>query len=210
MSGRRRPPNLAGDRPTRGGVPPSRPRWCRCLDVAVDGGADGGEEAVVADGVEQPVAAQAVLDRALELGEGQGDALRSQLLEQVAEGVGGGGVDVGDGLGGHHHPADRGGGVVDQAADPAPEVAGVGEEQRGVEAVQEQAGNPAGGRVALDVVVALEVVLAAEDGVVGTPGPADEVADGQQDGHEDADQDPEQGDASERGQPEDELDRRTR
>jgi hypothetical protein len=64
--------------------------------------------------------------------------------------------------------------------------------------------------VAVDVVVALEVVLAAEDGVVGTPGPADEVADGQQDGHEDADQDPEQGDASERGQPEDELDRRTR
>jgi hypothetical protein len=89
--------------------------------------------------------------------------------------------------------------------DPAAEVPGVGEEQRGVEAVEEQTGDAAGGRVAVDVVVALEVVLAAEDGVVGTPGPADEVAEGQQDGHEDPDQDPEQGHPTEGGQPEDEL-----
>jgi hypothetical protein len=40
---------------------------------------------------------------------------------------------------------------------------------------------------------------------VGAPGAADEVAEGQQDGHEDADQHTEQGHASERGQPEDEL-----
>jgi hypothetical protein len=44
-----------------------------------------------ADGVEEAVAAEAVLDRALGFGEGQGHVLLAQLLEQPLEGVGGGG-----------------------------------------------------------------------------------------------------------------------
>jgi hypothetical protein len=84
-------------------------------------------------------------------------------------------------------------------------AAGVGEEQGGVEPVQQQAGDEPGAGVAVDAVVALELVLAAQDGVVGPPGPADEVGQRQQDGDEDADQHPEQGHAEEGGQPEDEL-----
>ena len=95
--------------------------------------------------------------------------LLAQLPEELVEGGGGGGVDVGDGLGGDHDPAHRMGRRGDQAADPAAEVRGVGEEQGRVEAVQEQAGDLAGAGVAVDVVVALELVLAAQDGVVGLP-----------------------------------------
>jgi hypothetical protein len=59
------------------------------VDVGVDRGADGGEEAVGADGLEQAVAVQAVLDRALELGEGEGHLFLAQLVQQLAEGEGG-------------------------------------------------------------------------------------------------------------------------
>jgi len=78
----------------------------------------------------------------------------------------------------------------DQVADAAPEVVGVAEEQRGVEPIQQQPGDLAGVRMTFEIVVALQLVLTAEHRVVGSPGPAYEVAQRQHNRHEDPDQHP--------------------
>ena len=85
------------------------------------------------------------------------------------------------------------------------EAVGVGEEQRGVEAVQDQAGDQRRVRVAAGVVVALEVLDAAEHGVVRVPGAADEVEQAQRDRDPDTPQHAEHGDAGERSEAEREL-----
>ena len=123
---------------------PVHPLHARSPKVAVHRRADGGEEAVRPDLGVQPVAAEPVLHESLHLGEGKHHLLVLQLTEQLQEGISGGGVHIGDGLSRHHHPADGGCGRGDQVADAAPEVVGVGEEQRGVEPVQQQPGDLAG------------------------------------------------------------------
>ena len=89
---------------------------------------------------------------ALQLGEGQHDPLGLQVVEQVAQQVGrAGGVDVGDRLGRDHHPPDRRVGGVDRVRGRSRrKLLGVGEEQRRVEPVQQQAGDgwPSGWRSA--------------------------------------------------------------
>ena len=74
-----------------------------------------------------------------------------------------------------------------------------------VEAVQDQAGDQRRVRVALGVVVALEVLDAAEHGIVRAPGAADEVEQAQGDRDPDAPQHAEHGDAGERGHRQREL-----
>jgi rubrerythrin len=60
-------------------VAPVDPACPGRFEVCVDRGAQGGKEPVVADAVVEAVAAQSVFDRALELGEGELNALTSDL-----------------------------------------------------------------------------------------------------------------------------------
>ena len=147
--------------------------------------------------------AQALAHRVLELGEGQLDAGRLEFLAERAEHLAGGHVDVGHRLGGHDDPLDVAG--ARQLVDVLAEQLGVGEEDRRVESVEHEARDQARLRVALGVVVALEVVDASEQRVVGAPRSAHEAQQRQADRDPDAPQHAQHGDADERRHGEDEL-----
>ena len=169
-----------------------------------DGGFDGREEVAWVDGAGEPVAFDLGPYRALELGEDQADALGVQRLVQVLQDVGSGGVHVGHRLRGDQDP-DRCRVGPGEPPDLVAERLGVGEEQRGVEPVDHQAGQAPGIGIAADVVVALQPVHAPEHRVVGPPGPPEDVEDGQADGDRDPGQHAEQGDAEERRDRQQEL-----
>ena len=76
-------------------------------DVGVDGGPDGGMEAVGSELLEEPVASEPVFDRVFDLGEMELDTGGGEVVVQALEDVGGGGVDVGDWFGGDHDPPGR-------------------------------------------------------------------------------------------------------
>src|SRR5512133_564672 len=73
-------------------------------EVGGDRHADGGEDAVGADRLLDAVAAKTLAHGVLELGEGQLDAGRLQLLAERAKHLAAGHVDVRHGLGGDHDP----------------------------------------------------------------------------------------------------------
>ena len=119
----------------------------------------------------------------------------SSRLVQVDEDVGGGGVHVGDRLGGDHDPV-RGRLGAGQPQDLVAERLGVGEEQRRVEPVDDQAGQLPRVRVGAHVVVAGAVPRPGPSvGPVGPPRTAEDVEDRQPHGDPDAGQHAEQGDA---------------
>jgi len=108
--------------------------------------------------LEQPVALEPVLDWVFDIGAVQLDPGGVQVVLEALEHVGGPGVHVGDRLGRHHGPACRRRRGGDRLAHVLAEDLGVGEEQGRVPAEQDQPGDAPGGRVAGDVVVALEAV----------------------------------------------------
>ena len=55
----------------------------------------------------ESIAAEPVLDGALQFGEDQLRPFEVEIVEQLGRAFGGGGVDVGNGLGGQDDPADR-------------------------------------------------------------------------------------------------------
>ena len=101
-------------------------------------------------------------------------------------------VDVGDRLGHDEDPGGRRVERLDEIADPVAELVGVGEEQRGRPADDEQPRDLLGVRVAQDVVVAADAGTLAEHRRVRRPGTLEDVdrreGDGDDDPLEDADE----------------------
>ena len=102
--------------------------------------------------------AQPVLPRPLHLGEREGDAGGIQLVEQLREHIGGGRVDIGDRFRRHDHPRDRFRGGGEMLPHLTPEERRVREEQRRVEAVEQQARDRRGLRVTIRIVIPLQLV----------------------------------------------------
>ena len=119
---------------------PVGPRLAGRPDVGAHGRADGRVDVVRGDALQDPIAAQPVADRVLQLGECQGDPRLRQILRESIEHRRGRGVDVGDRLRRHDHPADRGLRGLDALAHPIAEDVGVGEEERGIEPVEHEPG----------------------------------------------------------------------
>ena len=128
-----------------------------------------------------------------------------QVGDELAEHLRGGGVDVGDRLRRDDDTADLAGAGVDPLLEVVGEVPGIGEEQRRVEPVQQQAGNRVTLRMASTVVVALQPVHPDEFCRVGLPFQADEVEDRQRDRDRGAGDGSEHGHRDRRGDGEDEL-----
>ena len=84
-------------------------------------------------------------------------------------------------------------------------VLALAKNQRAVEPVEDQAGQPLGLRMHVHVVVALEPVHAPEHRSVGPPRPAEDVEDRQRDRDRDPGQHAQQGDAEERRDRQQEL-----
>jgi hypothetical protein len=124
---------------------------------------------VVGHGGDGPVPSQARPHRVLELRECERDPTSGQLRLDLVEDRGGRRVDVGDRLGRDDDPADRLRRFLDPSPDPIAERVGVGEEQRGVEPIEEQPRDLAGVRVIGQVVVALDPIGATQDRIVWRP-----------------------------------------
>jgi hypothetical protein len=77
------------------------------------------------------------------------DAAVLEVVEERAESLGTGDVHVDHSFGVQHHPPHRGAWLVHQADDLVAEHVGVGEEQRGVEPVDQQSGQSLQSAVAL-------------------------------------------------------------
>ncbi len=84
---------------------------------------------------------------------------------------------------------------VRHLADRLAEATGVGKDERGVESVDHQPGQPRRVRIALGVVHASDPLDATELGLVRPPGAAEHIEDGQPHRDEDAGQDAQEGNA---------------
>src|ERR1700744_425266 len=80
--------------------PPASPFGARLPAESVEGGVEGGEEVVRAERTDQLVALELGTDGTLELGEHERRPGGVELCVELGERVRGGGVDVGDRLGG--------------------------------------------------------------------------------------------------------------
>src|SRR6476469_7004356 len=166
-----------------------RVEWCplgigRPAEV-VDRGLERRKEVVGVERTDQLVALELCPNRILELREHERGAGFVELLVEVGEHVGRGGVHIGDRHGGDHDPSRRGlsGG---QAPDLLAEGPGVGKEELRVEPEDHQPGKLLGLGVQPPVVIPGHAWDAPEGGLIGPPCPAEYVEDRKGDGDHDA------------------------
>ena len=155
-----------------------------------------GEQAVAADCVEKARLIEDLTLAGLQAGDGEHDAALLKLGVESCQHVDRGGVEEGPGLGVEHEPVELLGAVGEREHAVA-QVLGVDEERRRVEAVHEQSGHRLGVVAPCDVVVAVDVVDAAEHGIVRTRRAVEEDADREHDRHADARDDAEDKHAAE-------------
>src|SRR3954452_5324397 len=131
-----------GASPRPGGAPSALQRLQR--------GVDRGEDAVVAERVEQARARRALDDRHADVGEDEVDAGALEGLGQLDEDLGARDVEVVVGADVEHHRARRRVGLADEQLDPVADRRGVRVEHRRLEAQDEYVGQRLRVGVALD------------------------------------------------------------
>src|SRR4029077_19296716 len=162
-------------------VLPVHPIHRVALEVAANGGTDGGTEEPFANLREKPESLKFVLYGIFEFGKAQLDSRFVQCHIQLLEGVGCGDVHAGDRLCRNDHPAHGSGRFRHCIENTLFEQLGVGEEQGCVPAKEDQTGYLAGVGIARDVVVALDAFNAAQYRRVRTPAIPQELDDGDHD-----------------------------
>jgi len=176
---------------------PVDPVDARSRDVSFDGRPDGREERVLAELLQEAVAAKPVFHRVLHLGEAQLDPHPLEVDQELVEDVGRGHVDVRDRFGGHDDPAHRRRRLVDGRFDALSEGLGVREEQRGVPAEEDESLETLGLRISTDVVIALHALDSPEDRRMWSPRAPEERRQRDPDRREDTGHDPDEDDAGE-------------
>jgi len=167
-------------------------------DVRAHREADRRVGALLPDPFEEPVAAEAILDGPLHLGETEIDVHPLELPVQLREHLGRRRVDLGDRLGCHDHDTHGPVGCRESSVDAVAEHLCVCEEERRVEAEEEQPGHLSPLGVTHDVVVPLEAPHPPEDGGVRVPGPLEHREHGEADRDADTGEDAEYDDPEER------------
>src|SRR6516225_3760638 len=117
------------------------------FQIARNGRADGRKEVTLAELRIQSESLQLVLDGVLEFGKAKLDPSLVQRYVQLGDGVAGGDVDAGDGLGRNHQPAYGRRRFRDRIQDAFSEALGIGKKQRGIPPDHYQSGNRAWSRL---------------------------------------------------------------
>ena len=157
---------------------------------------DGGEETVGPDPGGEARLLEDLALPSLQAGETERDPALLELDMESSQDVDRRGVEVRPRLGVEHQPPDVFG-SVDKREHTLSEVLGVDEEGRRIEAVHEQPGHRLGALPARDVVIAVDVVDAAEHGIVRARRAVEEDADRERDRDDDAADDAEHEHAAE-------------
>lgn len=132
------------------------------LEIAGNGGTDGGKEEPFADLREKSESLELVFDGVFELGEAQLDSGLVQSFVQFGEVIGCGDVHAGDRFRRYDQPARRSGRSRRRIQDTLFEQLGIGEEQGCIPAKEDQAGYLTGVGIAREVVVAPDAFGAAQ------------------------------------------------